>query len=331
MGIGVSFFTEAVGAGPRKHMDMFGLAMNDGASLRMSPTGTAQLSISVQSQGQGHETTFAQIVSHELGIPTDDVEVIHGDTDTTPYGLGTYGSRSTPVSGAAASLVARKVRDRARIVAGAMLEVSPDDLEWGSGRWAVVGDPSQGASIAEIAMAARGPIDLPAGIEAGLDSEAVYDPPNLTFPFGAYICVVDVDPGTAHVKVRRFVAVDDCGVRINPMIVEGQIHGGLTDGVGMALMEMIAFDDEGNCLGGSLMDYLIPTAVEVPDWETGFTVTPSPHHPIGAKGVGESATVGSPPAIVNAICDALGVRHVDMPCTPSRVWDAMRGKGTPPQ
>jgi carbon-monoxide dehydrogenase large subunit len=331
MGIGVSFFTEAVGAGPRKHMDMFGLAMNDGASLRMSPTGTAQLSISVQSQGQGHETTFAQIVSHELGIPTDDVDVIHGDTDTTPYGLGTYGSRSTPVSGAAASLVARKVRDRARIVAGAMLEVSPDDLEWGSGRWAVVGDPSQGASIAEIAMAARGPIDLPEGIEAGLDSEAVYDPPNLTFPFGAYICVVDIDPGTAHVKVRRFIAVDDCGVRINPMIVEGQIHGGLTDGVGMALMELIAFDDEGNCLGGSLMDYLIPTAVEVPDWETGFTITPSPHHPIGAKGVGESATVGSPPAIVNAVCDALGVRHIDMPCTPSRVWDAMRGKGTPPQ
>jgi carbon-monoxide dehydrogenase large subunit len=331
MGIGVSFFTEAVGAGPRKHMDMFGLGMNDGASLRMSPTGTAQLSISVQSQGQGHETTFAQIVSHELGISTDDVDVIHGDTDTTPYGLGTYGSRSTPVSGAAAALVARKVRDRARIVAGAMLEVSPDDLEWGSGRWAVVGDPSQGASIAEIAMAARGAIELPEGVEAGLDSEAVYDPPNLTFPFGAYICVVDVDPGTAHVKVRRFIAVDDCGVRINPMIVEGQIHGGLTDGVGMALMEMIAFDDEGNCLGGSLMDYLIPTAVEVPDWETGFTVTPSPHHPIGAKGVGESATVGSPPAIVNAICDALGVRHVDMPCTPSRVWDAMRGKGTPPQ
>ncbi len=199
------------------------------------------------------------------------------------------------------------------------------------GRWAVVGDPSQGASIAEIAMAARGPIELPEGIEAGLDSEAVYDPPNLTFPFGAYICVVDIDPGTAHVKVRRFIAVDDCGVRINPMIVEGQIHGGLTDGVGMALMEMIAFDEEGNCLGGSLMDYLIPTAVEVPDWETGMTVTPSPHHPIGAKGVGESATVGSPPAIVNAICDALGVRHVDMPCTPSRVWDAMRGKGTPPQ
>jgi aerobic carbon-monoxide dehydrogenase large subunit len=332
MGIGVSFFTEAVGAGPRRHMDMFGLAMNDGAALRVSPTGTAQLAISVQTQGQGHETTFAQIVAEELGIPPEDIDVVHGDTDATPYGLGTYGSRSTPVSGAAAALAARKVRERARIVAAAMLEASPDDLEWDRGRWAVKGDPEQGVSIRDIAMAARGAIDLPDGVEAGLDAEAVYNPPNLTFPFGAYVCVVDVDPDTAVVKVRRFVAVDDCGTRINPMIIEGQVHGGLTDGVGMALMEHIAFDEEGNCLGGSLMDYLIPTAVEVPDWETDFTVTPSPHHPIGAKGIGESATVGSPPAIVNAICDALapvGVRHVDMPCTPSRVWDAMRGG--PPQ
>ena len=323
MGIGVSFFTEAVGAGPRKHMDILGLAMNDGASLRISPTGTAQLAISVQTQGQGHETTFAQIVSQELGLDPDDVEVVHGDTDTTPYGMGTYGSRSTPVSGAATALAARKVRERARLVASAMLEVAPEDLQWIDGRWSVRGDPTVGASLREIAAAARGPVELPPGVEAGLDAEAVYDPPNLTFPFGAYICVVDVDPGTAAVKVRRFVAVDDCGVRINPMIVEGQIHGGLTDGVGMALMEQIAFDEDGNCLGGSLMDYLIPTAVEVPEWETDFTVTPSPHHPLGAKGVGESATVGSPPAIVNAICDALGVRHVDMPCTPSRVWEAM--------
>ncbi len=334
MGIGVAFFTEAVGAGPRKHMDMIGLAMNDGAAIRISPSGTAQVAISVQTQGQGHETTFAQIVGEELGIPAEDVDVVHGDTDTTPYGLGTYGSRSTPVSGAATALAARKVRERARIVASAMLEVAPSDLVWQRGRWSVAGDPEKGATIAEIAAAARGAIELPEGVEAGLDAEAVYDPPNLTFPFGAYVCVVDIDPGTAHVKVRRFIAVDDCGVRINPLIVEGQIHGGLTDGVGMALMEMIAFDEDGNCLGASLMDYLIPTAVEVPDWETGFTVTPSPHHPIGAKGIGESATVGSPPTIVNAICDALapfGVRHVDMPCTPSRVWDAMRSKGRPPQ
>jgi carbon-monoxide dehydrogenase large subunit len=324
MGIGISFFTETVGAGPRKDMDILGLAMNDGAELRVHPTGTAVLAVSCMSQGQGHETTFAQIVAEELGIPPEDVDVVHGDTDTTPYGLGTYGSRSTPVSGAATALAARKVRERARLVASAMLEVAPEDLEWSKGRWAVKGDPEQGASIQEIAMAARGPIELPPGVESGLDAEAVYDPPNLTFPFGAYVCVVDVDPGTAAVKVRRFVAVDDCGTRINPSIIEGQVHGGLTDGVGMALMEKIAFDEEGNCLGGSLMDYLIPTALEVPDWETDFTVTPSPHHPIGAKGVGESATVGSPPTIVNAICDAIGVRHLDMPCTPSRVWEAMQ-------
>ncbi len=332
MGIGVGFFTEAVGAGPRKHMDIMGLGMNDGAALRVYPTGKAQLGISVQTQGQGHETTFAQIVAEELGIPPEDVDVMHGDTDTTPYGLGTYGSRSTPVSGAATAIVARKVRDRARLVASAMLEVSPDDLAWEKSRWYVKGDPEQGATIQEIAMAARGSVELPEGVEAGLDAETVYDPPNLTFPFGAYICVVDVDPDTAKVSIRRFVAVDDCGVRINPMIVEGQIHGGLTDGVGIALMETIAFDDQGNCLNGSLMDYLIPTALEVPDWETDYTVTPSPHHPIGAKGIGESATVGSPPTIVNAICDALepyGVRHIDMPCTPSRVWDAMHGRGAP--
>jgi aerobic carbon-monoxide dehydrogenase large subunit len=334
MGIGIGFFTEAVGAGPRKHMDILGLGMADAAELRVHPTGKAMLGLSVQTQGQGHETTFAQIVAEELGIPPEDIDVVHGDTDRTPFGLGTYGSRSTPVSGAATAIVARKVREKARIIASAMLEVAPEDLEWEKGRWFVQGDPDKGATIQEIAMGAHGSVELPEGVEGGLDSETVYNPPNLTFPFGAYICVVDIDPGTGKVTVRRFIAVDDCGTRINPMIIEGQVHGGLTDGVGMALMEVIAFDEEGNCLGGSLMDYLIPTALEVPDWETGFTVTPSPHHPIGAKGIGESATVGSPPTIVNAVCDALapyGVRHMDMPCTPSRVWEAMQGRAAPPQ
>jgi len=285
--------------------------------------------VSCQTQGQGHETTFAQIVAHELGMSPDDVEVVHGDTDLTPFGLGTYGSRSTPVSGAAAAVAARKVRDRARIVAGAMLEVSPDDLEWADGRWQVRGDPGKGAAIAEIAMAAHSSLELPPGVEGHLDAEAVYNPPNLTFPFGAYICVTDVDPATGQVSVRRFIAVDDCGVRINPMIVEGQVHRGLADGVGMALMQVIAFDTDGNCLGGSFMDYLLPTSVECPSWELGQTVTPSPHHPIGAKGVGESATVGSPAAIVNSVLDALapfGVRHADMPLTPANVWCAVQGR-----
>ena len=329
MGIGVSFFTEAVGAGPRKHMDILGLGMADGVELRMHPTGTAVLRISVQTQGQGHETTFAQIVAEELGISPDDVEVVHGDTDQTPFGLGTYGSRSTPVSGAATAIVARKLRERARIVAAAMLEVAAADLEWERGRWYVRGDPDQGRTIAEIAFAAHSSLELPEGVEGHLDAICVYDPPNLTYPCGAYICVVDVDPGTGKVSVRRFVAVDDCGVRINPMIVEGQVHGGLADGIGMALMEVIAFDDDGNCLGGSFMDYLLPTSLECPSWELGETVTPSPHHPIGAKGVGESATVGSPPAVVNAVIDALrpyGVRHADMPLTPAQVWRAIQGR-----
>ena len=332
MGIGMSFFTETVGAGPRATMDIAGLGMADGAELRVHPTGKAVLRISVKTQGQGHETTFAQIVAEELGIPPEDVEVVHGDTDQTPFGLGTYGSRSTPVSGAATAMVARKIRDKARLIAGAALEVSPDDLEWEKGRWFVRGDPEKGQTIQELALASHGSLELPEGVEGHLDAEAVYNPPNLTYPYGAYICVVDVDPGTGEVKVRRFVAVDDCGVRINPTIVEGQIHGGLAEGLGIALMQHVAFDEQGNCLSGSLMDYLVPSSMEVPDWELGETVTPSPHHPIGAKGVGESANVGSPPAVINAVVDALapfGVRHVDMPATPSRVWAAMQG-GTSP-
>jgi carbon-monoxide dehydrogenase large subunit len=329
MGIGISFFTEGVGAGPRKHMDILGLGMADGAELRIHPTGKAQLRISVQTQGQGHETTFAQIVAHELGLPPEDVDVIHGDTDNTPFGLGTYGSRSTPVSGAAAAVVSQRIRDKARIIAAVALEVRPEDLEWEHGRWFVKGDPEQGKTIQDIAMLSHGSLELPEGVEGHLDASVVYDPPNLTYPFGCYICVVDVDPGTGVVKVRRFIAVDDCGPRINPMIVEGQVHGGLADGVGMALMQVIAFDEDGNCVGGSFMDYLLPTALECPSWELGETVTPSPHHPLGAKGVGESATVGSPAAVVNAVIDALepyGVRHADMPLTPANVWMAMQGR-----
>ena len=329
MGIGLSFFTEGVGAGPRRHMDILGLGMADGCELRIHPTGKGVLRISVQTQGQGHETTFAQIVAHELGLPPEDVEVVHGDTDQTPFGLGTYGSRSTPVSGAAAAVAARRVREKARVIAAAALECSEDDLEWELGRWHVKGSPTHGKTIQEIAMLAHSNLELPDGVEGHLDGSAVYNPPNLTYPYGAYLCVVDVDPGTGKVSVRRFVATDDCGPRINPMIVEGQIHGGLAEGIGMALMQVIPFDSQGNCLGGSFMDYLLPTSLECPSWELGETVTPSPHHPLGCKGVGESATVGSPAAVVNAVIDALapfGVRHADMPLTPAQVWLAIQGR-----
>jgi aerobic carbon-monoxide dehydrogenase large subunit len=326
LGIGIASFTEVVGAGKGKDYDIAGLRMFDSAELRVHPTGKAILKIGVKTQGQGHETTFAQIVAEELGIPAEDIAVQHGDTDNTPYGLGTYASRSTPVAGAATAVISRKLRDKAKKIAAHMLEAAEDDLEWETGRFHVKGSPDQGVSIQDIAMAAYS--DLPEGMEPGLEGVHYYDPPNMTFPFGSYVVAVDVDADTGEWKVRRMVAVDDCGVRINPMIVEGQIHGGLTEGYGIAAMQLITFDEDGNCIGSNFMDYLIPTAWETPRFETFQTVTPSPHHPIGAKGVGESATVGSPAAFVNAVVDALahaGVRNVEMPVTPARVWEAMKG------
>jgi len=328
MGIGVASFTEVVGAGPGKHYDIAGLRMFDSAELRVHPTGKAILKLGVKSQGQGHETTFAQIVTEELGIPAADVEVQEGDTDNTPYGLGTYASRSTPVGGAATAMVSRKLRDKAKKIAAHLLEASDADIEFDQGKFFVRGSPSKSKTIQDVAFAAY--TNLPDGMEAGLEGVTYYDPPNMTFPFGTYLVVVDIDRGTGQVKVRRMVAVDDCGVRINPMIVEGQIHGGLTEGFGIAFMQLITFDEEGNCLGSNFTDYLLPTSWETPRFEMGETVTPSPHHPIGAKGVGESATVGSPAAFVNAVIDAvahLGITNIDMPVTSDKVWAALHEKG----
>ena len=328
MGIGVASFTEVVGAGPGKHYDIAGLRMFDSAELRVHPTGKAILKLGVKSQGQGHETTFAQIVTEELGIPAADVEVQEGDTDNTPYGLGTYASRSTPVGGAATAMVSRKLRDKAKKIAAHLLEASDADIEFDQGKFFVRGSPAKSKTIQDVAFAAY--TNLPDGMEAGLEGVTYYDPPNMTFPFGTYLVVVDIDRGTGQVKVRRMVAVDDCGVRINPMIVEGQIHGGLTEGFGIAFMQLITFDEEGNCLGSNFTDYLLPTSWETPRFEMGETVTPSPHHPIGAKGVGESATVGSPAAFVNAVIDAvahLGITNIDMPVTSDKVWAALHEKG----
>jgi carbon-monoxide dehydrogenase large subunit len=328
MGIGISSFTEIVGAGPSKHFDILGIKMFDSCEIRVHPTGKAIARFGTKSQGQGHETTYAQIVAEELGIPASQVQVEEGDTDTAPYGLGTYASRSTPVGGAAGAMAARKIREKAKKIAAHLLEVSEEDLVWEVGKFSVKGAPQKFKTIQDCAFAAY--TNHPQGMEAGLEAVSYYDPPNLTFPFGSYICVVDIDRGTGAVKIRRFVAVDDCGNIINPMIVDGQIHGGLSMGMAPALFEEISYDESGNVQGGSFMDYLMPGSMETPNWETGKTVTPSPHHPLGAKGVGESATVGAPPAIVNAVVDALahlGVKHIEIPITPEKVWRILKEKG----
>jgi carbon-monoxide dehydrogenase large subunit len=330
LGIGIASFTEVVGAGHGKDYDIAGLRMFDSAELRVHPTGKAILKLGVKSQGQGHETTFAQIIAQELGIPAEDIEVQEGDTDNTPYGLGTYASRSTPVAGAAAAMIARRLRDKAKEIAAHLLEASADDIEFEAGSFFVKGSPEPSKSIQDVAFAAY--TNLPDGLEAGLEGVTYYDPPNMTFPFGTYAVVVEIDRGTGQWRPVKVVAVDDCGVRINPMIVAGQIMGGLTEGYATAAMQQIDFDEDGNCIGSNFTDYLIPTAWETPEFDLGELTTPSPHHPLGAKGVGESATVGSPAAYVNAVIDALwhaGVKNIDMPLTPDKVWEAMNAAGMP--
>jgi carbon-monoxide dehydrogenase large subunit len=324
LGLGISTMTEPLGAGNSREYDILGIKMFDSAELKVHMTGKAILRTGAKSQGQGHETTWAQIVAHELGIPADDVVVEEGDTDTAPFGMGTYASRSTPVAGAAVAMVSRKIRAKARKLAAHLLEVSEEDVEWELGRFYVRSSPARGVSIQECAMAAYS--NMPDGMEPGLENTAYYDPPNLTWPFAVYIVTVEVDPETGVWDVLRMVAVDDCGVRINPMIVEGQIMGGLTEAYAMASMQYITFDADGNCVGSNYMDYLLPTAWETPGFELHEVVTPCPHHPIGAKGVGECATVGGPAAFVNAVINALagtGVRNVDMPMLPDRVYEAL--------
>jgi carbon-monoxide dehydrogenase large subunit len=329
MGIGISTFTEIVGAGPTKVCDILGIGLFDSCDIRVNPTGSAIARLGTMSQGQGHATTYAQIIATELGLPSEEIQIEEGDTDTAPYGAGTWGSRSTPVAGAAAALAARKIRAKAQKIAAHLLEVGEADLEWEIDRFKVKGNPSQAKTMKEIALVAHTG-DLPEGMEQGLDASEYYDPPNMTFPFGAYVCVVDIDRHTGETTVRRFYALDDCGTRINPMIIEGQIHGGLTEAFAVAFGQQIPFDENGNHLGNSLMDYFLPTTVETPHWETDETVTPSPHHPIGAKGVAESPHVGGIPCFSNAVIDAfahLDVTHMDMPHTAYRVWQQCKHLG----
>ena len=328
MGIGIATFTEVVGAGPTKMFDILGVGMFDSCEIRVHPTGSAIARMGTITQGQGHQTTYAQIVATELGIPSEVIQVEEGDTSTAPYGLGTYGSRSTPVAGAAIAMAARKIHAKARKIAAHLLEVGEGDLEWEVDRFKVKGDDQRSKTMKDIAWAAYH--QAPPGIEPGLEAVHYYDPPNFTFPFGAYLCVVDIDKGTGETKIRRFYALDDCGTRINPMIIEGQIHGGLTEGFAVAMGQQMPFDAQGNLLGNTLADYFLPTAVETPKWETDHTVTPSPHHPIGAKGVAESPHVGSIPCFSNAVIDAfahLGVTDMTMPHTSWHVWQQLKKCG----
>ncbi|MEP2942193.1 MAG: aerobic carbon-monoxide dehydrogenase large subunit [Hyphomicrobiales bacterium] len=328
MGVGLSFFTEIVGAGPVKNCDILGMGMFDSCEIRIHPTGSAIARLGTISQGQGHATTFAQILASEIGLSADDITLEEGDTDTAPYGLGTYGSRSTPVAGAAAAMAGRKIRAKAQMIAAYLLEVHDGDLEWDVDRFVVKGAPERFKTMKEIAYASYNQV-IP-GLEPGLEAVSYYDPPNMTYPFGAYVCVMDIDVDTGVTDVRRFYALDDCGTRINPMIIEGQVHGGLTEALAVALGQEIAYDEMGNVKTGSLMDFFLPTAWETPNYETDHTVTPSPHHPIGAKGVGESPHVGGVPCFSNAVQDAFrafGLRHANMPHDHWRIWQTANKLG----
>jgi aerobic carbon-monoxide dehydrogenase large subunit len=328
LGIGVSTFTEMCGLAPSRVLGSLAYAAGgwEHASIRMLPTGKVEVVTGSSAHGQGHETAWSQIVADQLGVPFEDVRVLHGDTAISHKGMDTYGSRSLVVGGTAVVNACGKVRQKARVIAAAMLEVSPDDLEWSDGRWAVRGDPDQGKSIGEIAFAAFAAHNLPDGVEPSLDSDATYDPDNFSFPHGTHLCAAEVDTETGQVRIRSYVAVDDVGVVVNPLIVEGQVHGGIAQGVAQALYEEAAYDSSGNLVTASLADYLIPSAADLPSFTTARTTTPSTLNPLGVKGVGEAGTIASTPAVVNAIVDALrpfGVSDVPMPCTPERVWRAI--------
>ena len=328
VGVGMTTYVEICGLGPSQVAGAVGFqgGLWESAIVRFHPTGKVNVMVGSSPHGQGEETTFAQIISEELGVPVDDVEVIHGDTDKTPMGWGTYGSRTTAVSGAAVAVAARKVNEKSKALAAHLLEAAPEDIAYEDGRFFVRGSPDQVKTIQDIALMANVAWNMPEGMEPGLEASAFYDPPNFTYPFGAHLAVVEVDPDTGHIDLQQYFAVDDCGVQINPMIVEGQVHGGVVQGVGPALWEGVVYDDNGQPLTGTMQDYALPRADLLPDINVASTTTPSPHHPLGVKGVGEAGTIASTPAVYNAVMDALrplGVNRVDMPLTPEKVWRAM--------
>jgi carbon-monoxide dehydrogenase large subunit len=293
----------------------------------MLPTGKVEVVTGSSAHGQGHETAWSQIVADQLGVPFEDIRVLHGDTQISPKGMDTYGSRSLAVGGMALVSACDKVIEKAKVIAAGMLEASADDLEWSPGRFAVRGDPDKGVTIAEIAFTAFAAHNLPDGVEPTIDAEATYDPDNFSFPHGTHLCATEVDTETGFVKIRSYVAVDDVGAVVNPLIVEGQVHGGLAQGIAQALYEEAVYDDDGNLVTSTLADYLVPSAADLPSYVTDRTESRAANA-LGVKGVGEAGTIASTPAVVNAIVDALrplGIDDVEMPCTPERVWRAIQG------
>ena len=333
LGIGLSTYVEICGLGPSQVAGAIGFqgGLWESAIVRFHPSGKVHVFIGSSPHGQGEETTFAQIVAAELGVSPEDVKVFHGDTDNTPMGWGTYGSRTTAVGGAALALTARKIREKCKVIAAHLLEAAVEDMEYADGNFFVKGSPENGKTIQDIALMANVSWNMPEGVESGLEASTFYDPPNFVFPYGAHLALVEVDAETGQVELKRYIALDDCGPQINPTIVEGQVHGGVVQGIGQALWEEAVYDEDGQLLSGTMLDYAIPRADKLPEIEVLSTVTPSPHHPLGVKGIGEAGTIASTAAVYNAVMDALKPLRpgpLQMPFTPERVWRAVQqGKG----
>ncbi len=330
IGIGLSSYIEACGIAPSSVVGSLGAqaGLYESGKVQVHPTGSVTVFTGSSAHGQGHETAFSQIVADKLGIPMESVEVVHGDTGRIQFGMGTYGSRSLAVGGSALVKSLEKVIAKGKKLAAHTLEASPDDIVFEDGKFSVKGVPAKTVALGDVALQAYLAHSMPEGVEPGLDETSFYDPANFTYPFGTHIAIVEIDPDTGEVELSRYIAVDDCGNLVNPMIVEGQVHGGIAQGIGQALWEDAVYDSSGQLLTGTLLDYALPRAHKLPNYETAHTCTPCPHNPLGVKGIGEAGTIASPPAVVNAVVDALshlGVEHIDMPLTPEKVWRAMNG------